>query len=101
MSILWLQQDFHRRVCGLNGIPWSLWSLWSLWSGQPGRQQAVRAWVEPVPCLTVMSQGKGLLGGAGAGTGAGITHNHNQPTLHSTAYMENIENLNYLDVIER
>ena len=64
-------------------------------------RQAVRAWVEPVPCLTVMSQGKGLLDGAGAGTGAGITHNHNQPTLHSTAYMENIENLNYLDVIER
>ena len=39
---------------------------------------------------------QGLLGGAGAGAVAGITHNHNQPTLHSAAYMENIENLNYM-----
>ena len=51
------------------------------------------AWPEPVPCLTVMSQGKGLLGGAAAGPG--ITHNHNQPTLHA-ANMENIENLNHM-----
>ena len=49
----------------------------------------VWAWTEQVPCLTVMSQGKGLLGGAGAG--AGITHNHKLTNSPCSLYGEHRE----------
>ena len=77
------QQLQHTKMCLL--IEWNSVVRGVLCG--PGSGKPVRAWTEPVPCLTVMAQGKGLLGGAGAG----ITHNHKPTNSPCSLYGEHRE----------